>query len=172
MLEFSAQMFFWSAYTLRSIRNDCLLGSMTIPGDQPIFNLSKGLDDKAISKALKSLAHVEKQFHDLGMQITAETVHDVIHVLEKDSPRENFQWLADQIKTIEKLVQREIKGKAFFYVPAERVKFFPLVKEPDVFGNAVARAFPSAIYDISEAGTCLALAKGCCKTPILPNSVG
>jgi hypothetical protein len=53
-----------------------------------------------------------------------------------------------------------LAGKTFFYVPAERAKFFPRVKDPHIFGSPVAGAFPSAAFDIAEAGTCLSLARG------------
>jgi hypothetical protein len=160
MLEFSAQMIFWCGSRLRAIETDCLLGSIPGTGDEPILALSRDLDDKARNKALKSLKHVEVEFSKVGLRITADTVKEVMEALEDQSIRRNFQWLIDQTRTIQSLAEKEIKGKAFLYVSAERVKFFPRASKPHIFGVAVANAFPSATSDIAESGICLALARG------------
>jgi len=129
-------------------------------GDQPVFVLSRELDDKSKSTATKFLEQVEVEFRKIGLRITGETVKEVLDELEKTSARRNFQWLLDQVKTIENLAKKEIDGKAFFYVSSERAKFFPRKNDPHIFGNSVAKAFPSAAFDISESGICLALARG------------
>ena len=50
-------------------------------------------------------------------------------------------------------VADELKGKAFYYV-SDHVE---LLSDSPLFGDKVEEAFPSARYDISEAGRCLAL---------------
>lgn len=161
MLEFSARMFFWCGSILEEIKADCLVGSIDLPGDEPIFALPRELDDGATNKALRKLEHVEVEFQKIGLRISAQLVRNVLDALKDTSKkRHNFQWLMDQIETIWKVTLEETKGKAFFYVPAERAKFFPTEKNQHIFGEAVAKAFPSATYDIAEAGICLALARG------------
>jgi hypothetical protein len=97
------------------------------------------------------------EFSAIGLRITAETTVELAAKIEAEKPRRNFQWLMDQIENIQDLSKKEIDGKAFFYVPPERIKFFPKMKDPHIFGSAVGNAFPSAMYDIAEAGACLAL---------------
>lgn len=160
MLQFSARGFFWCGRGLRALRMDCFIGSIYLPGDQPIFALARDLDDRAKTRATNDLKPIASQFHELGLEITAATVKEVIDELEQSSTRHNFQWLADQLITVEKLAEKELDGKDFFYVPRERAKFFPRVDNQHIFGNAVGEAFPSATYDIAESGFCLALARG------------
>jgi hypothetical protein len=160
MLQFSARNFFWCGAILRGIRSDCYFGSIPDElGETPLFNLAHGLDDKTIEKAEKLLKVVEESFHEMGLRIAAETVKEVTEAL-RGEPRHNFQWLADHMREIEKLAAREMKGNAFFYVPVEHTKFFTTKNRPNLFGDAVASAFPSAAVDINEAGGCLALARG------------
>jgi hypothetical protein len=160
MLSFAAWNFFWCGIQLESIESDCLLGSLPVAGDVPIFALQKDLDDKARSKAFKALKRVAQEFSGIGLRITAETTAELSAELENLSHRHNFQWLMDQVKAIKALSRKEIEGKAFFYVPAERIKFFPRMDDPHIFGKAVANAFPSAMQDIAESGVCLALDRG------------
>ena len=160
MLNFSAWNFFWCGYTLQLIEQDCLVGSITVPGDTPIFALPRDLDDKARNKALPKLKRVAAEFDAIGLRITAETTLEVVAELEESSHRHNFQWLIDQVGAIQRLSKKEIEGKAFFYVPAERMKFFPRLNNPHIFGSAVGNAFPGAMQDIGESGICLALDRG------------
>ncbi len=130
------------------------------PGERG-FNVGAPIDDETKDRALMALRGVESGFREIGLQITADTITDVMADLEvAETKALNFQWLMDQVMTIEKLAEKELKGKGFFYIPAERTRFFPTAKQPHIFGNAVATAFPSAGDDIAEAGTCLGLARG------------
>jgi hypothetical protein len=162
MLEFSAQMFFFCGRALRNIMTDCLIGSIPGTGEEPTFYMFRLLDDKAKDRALPLLEYVEAQFRKVGLQITADTVNELANAIREppQAKTHNFQWLMDQILAVEKLAAKELKGKAFFYIPAERLKFYPKVNDPHIFGDAVATAFPSASYDIAESGVCLSLDRG------------
>lgn len=160
MISFQAWNFFWCGYTLQNIYQDCLIGSIPIEGDTPIFGVTRDLDDKARKKALRSLQFIATEFSTIGLRITAETTTELVRELENSSHRHNFQWLMDQVDAIQKLSRKEIAGKVFFYVPAERIKFFPKMSDPHIFGKAVGAAFPSAVFDIAESGACLALDRG------------
>jgi hypothetical protein len=160
MLQFSARMFCWCGSALRHIRDDCVLGSMQVPGDEPIFALPAPLDDKAENSALTGLRQIELEFRKVGLEITADTIVEIIEALTDESKKKSFQWLIDQIGNIEALSEKELRGKIFLYIPAERAQFFPISSKPNIFGEAVAGAFPSAAVDIYEAGTCLALSRG------------
>ncbi len=160
MLEFSAYSFFWCGDALKDIIADCLVGSIPVPGDSPMFAVQRDIDDLARESALDSLQYIEKGFRRIGLQISADTVAEIAADLRETGQRRNFQWLMDQARNVQLLVHKEIKGKVFFYVPAERVKFFPTNVAPHLFGKAVADAFPTAAQDIDEAGMCLGLDRG------------
>jgi hypothetical protein len=153
MLHFSARAFFQCGIALQSIRSDCLLGAMTCLDGEPLLAMPRDLDDKARDKALASLASVGAEFRTIGMTITADTVKEITEDLQT---RRSFQWLYDQSRAIERLAAKEFKGKMFLYIPAERVKFWPTVKQPHAFGDAVAKNFPSAVFDIHNAAICMA----------------
>jgi len=159
MLQFSASMFFWCGRSLRTIRADCIAGSAICVEGEPAFAMTKDLDGIALERAIGGLAPLEEEFTRIGLRISAETVKELHKELQRQS-RHNFQWLHDQIEAIEKLVEKELKGKAFFYVPPERIRFWPSQKEPFAFGRAVATSFPSSTWDANNAGLCLATAMG------------
>jgi hypothetical protein len=158
MLEFSAKAFFRCGSILKALRIDCLIGSAISIDDEPVFLMTREIDEKTKRKALHGLNLVESEFRKIGMLITAETVKETSVEVEKQ--QHNTQWLLDQLKVIEGLAHKELNGKTFLYVPAEQAKFFPRKNEPQMFGESVATAFPSATYDISESAICLALARG------------
>lgn len=160
MLQFSAQMFFWCGSALRSIKAQCMLAATSPSGTHQIVYTSRPIDDELRTDTLSALKRIESQFRTVGLGITADTVVHLMRGVEKPSPFNNLIWLMDQVEAIEQLAQRELKGKIFFYIPPERAKFFPRQTAQHIFGDEVAAAFPNASFDVSEAGMCLALARG------------
>jgi hypothetical protein len=161
MLQFSAGNFYWCGHILANLEADCLFDAIPGTGDEPMFQMFSPLKEESKEKTLRRLKSVKEEFLKIGLRITAETVEEVIQEFETAGWKSrNCQWLMDQLKAIDRLSQRELKGKAFFYVPAERTKFWPKVNDPHLFGNDVANAFPSAAFDIVESGVCLALSRG------------
>lgn len=163
VLNFSAWNFFWCGAQLQTIERDCILGSIEISGfggETRIFAVAKNLDDTARSKALASLKRVAVEFSTIGLRITAKTINELISQLENPTVGQNFQWLMEKVKDIGNLSKKEIEGKVFLYVPAERAKFFPRISNPHIFGEPVSDAFPSAVEDVTESGVCLALDRG------------
>jgi len=156
MLEFSARMFFWCGTALEELKADCLIGSMPIPGDQPIFALANQLDETSANKALKRLKHMETEFQNVGLRISSQWVNNLIQELEKPERSHNFQWLMDQLETVRKLTHEELQGKAFFYIPPERMKYWPKQAEPFAFGSKVADSFPSTTFDANNAAFAIA----------------
>lgn len=156
MLQFSASRFVWCGRALRVIRTDCVVGAVTCLNDEPIFAMTRDLDERAIQKAISSLSPAEEEFRAIGMEITAETVKELVEELKAPKSQHNFQWLYQQSEAIERLADKELKGKFFLYIPPERAKFWPKMKQPNVFGGKVATSFPSATFDIANAGVCLA----------------
>lgn len=158
VLQFSGSQFFWAGAALRQIKTDCLMGSIPVAGDQPIFAVGRLIGEYERTQALKNLANVEEQFRSIGLQITADMTNGIAEKL-KASESQTLEWLMDQITVIEDLANKEFKKSLFFYIPSERFKFLSFKSNPHVFGDKVADAFPSVTYEISEAGLCLALAR-------------
>ncbi len=161
MLQFSANRFFWCGRSLRTIRADCIAGSVVvINGDgEPAFALVQDLDQQARERALNGLEPLEGEFNRIGLRISAETAKELLDEIKTGS-RHSFQWLHDQIEATEKLVEKELKDKAFFYIPPERMRFWPQQKEPFAFGRAVAESFPSTTWESNSAAFCVATTLG------------
>lgn len=62
------------------------------------------------------------------------------------------------IETIQGRIFDELHISHFFTIPKEKLAFYESPKEQ--FGQEVIDRFPGAIYDIEEAGKCLALSRG------------
>jgi hypothetical protein len=157
MLQFSAGNFFWVGRVLRSLREDCYIASARCAGNQVGFDLSMDIDDKARERALEHLPSVEDQFRHLGLVISAETAKELRDALSDKTTRRNFQWLIDQVDALEKISEKELKGKFFLYIPQERVRYWPHQAKGErgfgsLFGRDVADKFPSANFDIMSSG--------------------
>ena len=156
MLHFSANAFFLCGRALQLIRSDCLIGSVGCLDGEVVFAMARDLDDRARERGATAFANVETDFRKIGMTITADTAKELAEELRNPRVRRSFQWLHDQSHAIEKLASKEFKGKMFLYVPAERAKFWPTVKQPHAFGDTVVSSFPSAAFDIHNAAICIA----------------
>ena len=126
-------------------------------GDRPLLGLSRGLDEIARKKSQELLGHIEPLFRKIGLQITADTANELIETLRKPAPGQNFQWLIDQIDGLEKLGDKELRGKLFLYIPAEQAKYWPTQTQQFPFGETVADRFPSANFDIGNSGHAIAV---------------
>jgi hypothetical protein len=155
MLIFSARAFVWCGRRLAEIRDDCHMGAATVLNQNVVIAMAQDIDDKARDKVLASIASIEEQFRSIGLAITADTVKELENDI-KSGTRQSFQWLIDQIKSIEKLVDKELKEKLFLYVPPERAKFWPTFAEPHAFGSFVTGKFPSSTFEANSAAFCLA----------------
>jgi hypothetical protein len=158
MLQFSAKGFYWTSQYLEHIKTGCLIESITV--NTPVIDFSVPITEKLRKDAVGYLGLIEKQCRHIGLVIAAETALETCEKLESGKSMDNCQWLLDQINGIQKIVEKELKGKFFFYSPPERSKFFPKADDPLLFGKDVGDSFPSASFDIYEAGVCLALARG------------
>jgi hypothetical protein len=155
MLQFSANKFFWVSRALRIIGEDCTIASARCIDDEVRFAKSIEIDEKAREKALNRLPSIEEQFRYLGLSISADTAKELRDDISDRTRRRTFQWLQDQIETIEKISEKELRGKFFLYIPPERIRYWPVPKGAGfgaLFGQDVADKFPSAGYDIWSSG--------------------
>jgi hypothetical protein len=157
MLQFSASAFVYAGRALRSIKTECLTVAADCVDGEPVFRMTRLIDDEAKRRALASLSAIEPEFRKIGLAITADTINELIADLRDSELTHNAQWLSDRVDGIERLANKELSGKAFFYVPPERTKFWPTLKYPYAFGEKVASSFPSSTFDANNAGMCLAV---------------
>ena len=155
MIQFSANAFFWCGRALRSIKGDCIVSSGVCVEGEVMYAMPHELDEQARQRALSHLPGVEKQFRNIGLNITADTVKELAEEIP-NGLRHSFQWLHDRIEGIERLAEKELKGKFFLYITPERANFWPKMEEPYLFGKEVADKFPSATYDIGFSGVAMA----------------
>ena len=132
---------------------------MNCDANDPIFVLSSPLDEHLIERVKKALAQMEKECLSIGSAISASTAADIVRTLESPGKANNCQWLMDQMHNLVSLIQKEMQGIAFLYIPAHETKFFASKDAPYLFGEEVYIAFPSTHYDVSEAGACLATSR-------------
>ena len=158
MLNFSARAFYWIGQHLKRSFEDCL-GAATGGQSFHVALLHEDIDDETKRKVLVCLKWTVSEAWRVGMPITSATAQEVQEALKNDDRAHNYQWLMDNIRQIQKLIEKELQGKAFLYITPEKVRFWPTEKAMYIFGEDVHKAFPSAATDISEAGICLALSR-------------
>lgn len=158
MLQFSGRRFFYSSIALRGIMFECVLSCLEELDGAPKFLYASPIGPQLLQKSCAALAIARDEFRRMGLGITASTVQELLDGIEQGKAH-NVRWLVDQVKAVEGLVKKETKGNWFFYVSKERGQYFPTEAVPWLFGEAVSQSFPEAAFDISESGTCLALAR-------------
>jgi hypothetical protein len=160
MIQFSATRIFHAGRSLRFIKGDVLASCVaTASGEAAGFAVHQELDTGGEVKTLAHLRAVEEIFREVGMDITADTTKEIREKIEKKPFRISVEWVLDHVGTIEDLAEKELRRRVFFYVPPERYKSLPETDNPHLFTDAVSNAFPGAVYDVSEAGMCLGLAR-------------
>lgn len=71
-------------------------------------------------------------------------------------PNATGKQLEEMAKVLQGRFEDELAQILFFVVPYDRAKFY---SETNLFGENVTKAFPSAIFNIEEAGKCFALSR-------------
>lgn len=157
MLEFSARQFYWIGKQLETIKEDCLAASGSGETPYSIEWLYRPLDEKTKSAATECLRLVVRACEGIEMTITASTATDLLASLEREP--NTYDSVRNGIFNLQKLLDREMSGRVFLYVTPERFRFMPKKTDPHVFGETATLAFPSAQYDMHEAGMCMGLAR-------------
>jgi hypothetical protein len=114
------------------------------------------IEDEIRAELLNKLREARHQCETVGLRVSVLHFDDVIEHLRSQEPiiRKELESIAAELH---KSVKREMQCMAFFRLSAETQHYFDVA---DGFGHEVGQAFPSAVYDIQEAGNCLALGRG------------
>jgi len=150
VIEFSAESVYWSGLALEVLKNDCFMRSGLGEIPLPATYHNNPVDADTSAKTITWLETVQKTCVKLGMLVSSETIKDIIESLREPKLRFTYQWLNDQLGNLQRLIKKEIKTKAFFYITPEKIRFWPRVGAENLFGDTVAASFPSASFDIAE----------------------
>lgn len=156
MIQFSAAAVIDVALALEHLNTEGLIDSMVVDPSTPIFNPGKPLNPESVRRLQQIIAGGEAGCRRLGLNITAGTISELGESLKDPTAHRNYQWIKDQIRMLQGLMHKEMSGKVFVYIPPEKAAFFTSKQTPFLFGEAVNKAFPSAYFDIAEAGACIA----------------
>jgi hypothetical protein len=123
---------------------------MRVHSDQPLFNPATPLAAESIEKFQKLLRAGEVACKRLGLNVAAALVSKMAEELEEDGPLINCQWLKDQAKNLQTVIQVEMSEKVFVYIPPEMSKFLTSKTNPYLFGQEVQDKAPSAHFENRE----------------------
>jgi len=161
MEQFSARGFFLVGCLIEGIKTECLMSSMMVDPTEPLYNLAAPLDDRVVQRATDYLKRIERECQSIGLRYSAGTAKEAVRKLDHPSRHLlNYQWLRDKVSDLKDMIGREMGSHGFFYITPERGKYWTKYDERCLFGDAVADAFPSALFDIHGAGVCLAIGLG------------
>lgn len=118
-------------------------------------------DTEALPKIRELLALIKP----LGIPVTTQFVEDFLHAFESAKPlndgmvfdRQAIIYLAGSAQRLKDIFGMELKSKKFFTMSAQEAELLD-PKEP-LWGGNFAAQFPIALYDLTEAASCVAMAR-------------
>jgi hypothetical protein len=159
MERFSARAFFVAGYLLDTIQTDCLMSSTIVGPDEPMYRLDGQLDARIKEKATKYLKLIEDACISIGLNISVGLAKDAADAIAHHGELLNYQWLNDQTSSLKRTIQREMKNHAFFYITPDKMDLWPKADDCP-FGESVGNSFGSALWDIRNSASCLAIGLG------------
>jgi len=100
------------------------------------------------------IAMLQKDLPKLRDSLVAVELTGSINTIDctiRDLARLSLSELKRDLEQVQHGVEKELANRRFMYIPPNRASWFDRAAG---FGNDVAHAFPSAEYDIQEAGNC------------------
>jgi hypothetical protein len=151
MERFSAASFYQIGRYLAVIKEGFLKSGATHI-EAGALKRPKKLDVEEISGGM-ALEMIRYNCNQIGLTISLKCVEKLFDLGERGCTIQEFTATLSQLS---ETITWEIADKTFLFIPATRSKRY---EEQQAFGDAVANAFPSAAYDIREAGTSFACAR-------------
>jgi hypothetical protein len=111
----------------------------------------KGAAQKSLSATLLLL---QETCTHLSLPTSAEKAKNVNTALQ-DGIRS--QKLGEECDRLSEVIALEMQSHLFMYIEPTKVAYY---SNPQLFGDEVSVRFPSTIFDVDEAGKCLALNRG------------
>lgn len=100
------------------------------------------------------LSEAEVVCRAIGFVESLETVEIAKAWFHEKNKQRTGSAIENELRHIRHAIVKELQKRKFISVLPDRVHLF---KQPHLFGEPVHQAFPSARYDIEEAGNCLAI---------------
>lgn len=91
--------------------------------------------------------------HEIGLVLSAR---QIARMLERLNGPYSFQKISQDAQELHYRIIDEAAARKFFQMDTDTVVFY---EKPSLFGQPVTDKFPSAIFDIEEAGKCYALGR-------------
>jgi hypothetical protein len=118
---------------------------------QPIIDTQLPAETKAA--IIQNLTILSPYCQELGLNNSAAQVRKILNRHEKDYTPNKIRPLLERLH---ESLYEELSAVQFKHIPTGYVR---LCDNPELFGSAVANNFPSAVFDIQEAGNCFALGR-------------
>jgi hypothetical protein len=148
MLRFDAEAFLRAYDTIVSLR--LLVNSKEFPPDAKIsFSDVGNPGQPSLGERVSILA---QQLDHMGLSFTSVSVRHLIELLKNEPVL--VQYVRDRVTDIGGRISDELKTKTFFCLGEHGELLDSAI---DRFGSDVGQKYPSAGFDIEEAGKCLAL---------------
>ena len=110
---------------------------------------------------LQQWQELEIECTKMEMKLTADGIRQAITHFRKFRPQVTYGMVTIRTGELYRLFIGEFREQRFFRLLPGRVNYYSLPEAEDglasSFGQNVANKFPDAVYDIREAGRCLAL---------------
>jgi hypothetical protein len=111
-------------------------------------------DSQRVASLLEtSLNHAENHCKDLNLGFSIVMIDRIRHNIHS---QEGFGHLKEQYSRLRERIDDELRSQLLLHIPADKVEYY---RGNHQFGEPVSNKFPSAAYDISEAGKCFAVGR-------------
>ncbi|MCI0724285.1 MAG: hypothetical protein L0338_35780 [Acidobacteria bacterium] len=99
-----------------------------------------------------AVGEIATLLRDLGLTVSARRAEVMVEQMQNPgSTWQRFKIAAGEVYNV---FRCESEDRLFLYVSPDRARFY---EAPQLFGESVHKAFPSASYDVEQAGNCYAL---------------
>ena len=151
MEKFSAAAFYAIGKYLVATKEGFIKSGQThiLPG---ALKRPEKLDLDDISGAM-AIEMIRYNCEDIGLTVSVKCVDKVFDLGERGC---TIQQFADSLNQLSEIIVWEMADKMFMFIPAIRAERYD---KEQAFGDVTATAFPSASFDIKEAGNCFASAR-------------
>jgi hypothetical protein len=109
-------------------------------------------DDETVDSPIYEPDRIASLFVEFGLPRSA----DIIVEYTRKHPRYAGVPFEDVIAELQRSIERELRANTFLFIEDHRRGLF---NGEHSFGDSVIESFPSALFDIQEAGKCLALSR-------------
>ena len=140
---------------LERIRADCAFAKAG--GDTDFSPREFALSSDRRNEIARALSFAQGQLQNIGLITSALALRDAsTHIAAVMQWQITNRQCKDRIEELERVITSEMQSHSFVHLAQSRVAYYG---QDFLFGLDVATKFPSASFDIKEAGNCLALSR-------------